>query len=290
MAVRKIIITNRDWMQHEDASFIAGNGSWALPLTNLLDARPQVVAEAVDSRDLNSTKFDVDLGGQRKVGLIWFVGLNTTSMGLIAIKAGTDPTFASNNYTASTTCWPQDSVAGENNGWGEWTLNGAYLYDTYAALGMPRFFVPPAVIACRYIRVEIRDTTNSGKLQIGCFGASEIWEPPLNFSYGWQITPIDESDIQRVPFGSTDVTQRGMRRRLNLGFPALPLSEVWARSFDLTLTKGRTKPLVVIPFSDTTEVTRLEKAGVYGFVSADSQLSNPYFERYAQPFQIDQAY
>lgn len=283
---RRILIGFRDWMQQSAASL--SGGVWNQSLANMLDPRPQLVAEAADNRDPGSTRFDFDLGRQCTVGLIWFANLRATSMGFIDIKAGTDPTFASNAYETATTCWPQDSTAGEFNGWGQWTLNGVYLAETYGWLGMPRFFIPPATIQCRYGRVEIRDPCAAEPLQIGCFGVSEVWEPPINFDYGWQITAMDESVIERVPGGTAYVDERGMRRRLNLGFGQIAESEVWARGFDLSLVKGRRQPLVVLPYSDSTEAAQTEKAGMYGRVSQDSALSNPFFQRFQHPFQIDQ--
>jgi hypothetical protein len=254
-------------MQHEQASFDASFGIWDLPLTNLLDSRPQIFAKAASSKDVNSTKFKIDLGYIRKVGIIWFTGLKTTSLGFISIKAGVDSSFVSNNYEIETTTWPQDSVAGEYNSWEEWTLNGVYLGDEYAKLNWPRVFIPSAKIDCRYVEVKIRDTTATLPLEIGCFGVSEVWEPELgfDFSYDWEITNFDESDIQTVPMGSTYVDLRKNRRRLNLGFDVILESEVWARTFGMSLIKGKSQPLVIVPFSDSGTITRFEKAAVYGF-------------------------
>lgn len=282
---RRILLSRRDFVREPSA--VLSGGIWALPLSRLQDINPQVCIEAFDNRDWSATKFQVDLGFQRTVGLFFFANLRATAMGMMRLRAGTDPTFASNNYdTDIVSCWPQDSMAGGYTAWNEWTLNGVYSEEEYGALGMPRFFVPPAPIACRYILVEFQDSTSAEPLQLGCFGACETWEPPLNIQYGWSITPIDTSDVETVPFGSVSITPRGIRRRLNLGWGEMPESEFLTRQFGLALIKGRSDPIVVVPFPDTT--ARLEKDGVYGLVSADSQFSNPFFQVYSNTFQVDQ--
>lgn len=289
--MRRIFFTRYDWMQDAAASFMDGFGVWATPRENMLDSRPQVAAVAVDNRDPASTQFAVDLGAQHRVGMIAFAGLRATSMGLMQAQAGIDPTFAENLYdTGIITPWPLDSTAGEFDAWGRWTLNGCYQSDEYFALGMPRILIPPAPIWIRYIRVAIRDPLARDPLSIGSFGVYDVWEPPFNLGYGWTLTLADESVASRVPGGSTYIDLRGVPRRLSLGFPSLPDDEIWARGFGLMLAKGKSVPLWVVPFTDAGEITRYEKAAVYGLVSQDSALSNPYSQRYALPVQIDQLY
>lgn len=289
---RLIFITRRDWMQDAAASFVPGVGVWSTPLTNMLDSRPQVMATAADNRDWSSTVFEVDLGRQCNVGMIAFAGLRASALGFLRVFAGVDPAFDYNEYdTGVVTCWPIDATAGENDAWGRWTLSGTYQEDEYVALGMPRILIPPAVVGVRYVRVEIRDQLMRGhQLQIGSFGVYDVWEPPINFGYQWEITPADDSVVSRVPGGSTYTDPRGIRRTLNLGFPSLPEDEIWARGFGAMLTKGRSEPLWVVPFTDAGQITRWEKAAVYGLVSRDSPLSNPYVGRFALPVQIEQLY
>lgn len=284
---RKILISRRDWMQETSACFSGGIWRSNLPLVNLLDIRPQFVAEAVDSRDWESTKFDADLGYVRKVGVIWFANLRASSLGFMRVRAGIDASFGTNVYDSGiVTCRPKDGVAFEDNAWGVWSMSGIYDENEYLALGMPRFFVPSVVIDIRYIRVEIMDNSASQALQIGCFGASEVWESTIDFAPAPQISLIDGSEVNSIPYGSTFVTKRNLRRRFNFGFPALDNSEVLSRTLGLALIKGRSKPLVVVSYPDDTE--NLEKTSAYGIVSLDGVLSNPFFGAYAQPIQVDQ--
>lgn len=292
MTQRRIFIARRDWMQDSSASFDPAVGYWAQPLSNMLDMNPQLAAEAMDNRDIASTRFAVDLGHQRRVGMIAFVALRACGLSFMQVQAGLDSTFATNVYdTGMIPTWPLDSTPGGLDAWDRWTLNGKYLEDEYFALGMPRVLIPSTVINIRYIRVIIRNQLAQDRpLTIGCFGVYDVWEPPVNFEYKWTLTPMDESDVVRVPRGSTYVDGRGIRRRLSLGFPYLDDTEVWARGFGTMLARGKSEPLWVVPFTDAGEISKFEKAAVYGLVSQDSVLSNPFFTQMAVPVQIDQLY
>jgi len=286
---RRILISRRDWLQDPAASLAGGVWQPGLPLVNLIDHRPQLVAEAVTNLDWGSTQFTVDLGYARIVGLFFFAQLRATSLGIMRLRAGNDPAFVTNTYdTDWTTCWPPDgSTPFEANPWGELALTHVYMPDEYEKLGYPRILVPAAPISCRYIKVEFIDPTSSTPLQIGCFGACEVWEPAEDrLAPGWEWTAIDESDVSRVPGGSTYFTERMTRRRLNLGFTVLPEAEVRSKVLGLVLIKGRSKPLVVVMFPDDTY--NLEKEAIYGTISRDSPISNPFFALRSFSSQIDQ--
>ena len=283
---RKILISRRDFLQ--DPAAVLSGGFWSLPITNILDSKPQLVAKAVSNLDLASMQFNVDLGFQRNyVGLFFFANLKTTTLGLIRVRASLNSNMSSPTYdTGFVSSWPQDSTPGGFTPWGEFTLNGVYDIEEYTRLGMPRFFIPAVPVQCRYLRVEVNDTTATSPLEIGCFGACEGWESPEDFAPAPQITFLDESEITKVPYGSKFIEFRGMRRRFNFGFPVITKNEMLSKTLGLALLKGKTQPLVVVSFPD--ETSNLEKTSVYGLVSQDGVISNPFFGHYAQPIQIDQ--
>jgi hypothetical protein len=206
-------------------------------------------------------------------------------MGLIDIKAGTDPSFVSNNLQIASTCWPQDSVAGELNGWGQWTLNGVYLIDTYSALDMQRFFIPNSTIECKYLDIRVRDITNPSPLQIGTLVVAETWDEW--FSYNWQFSVNDLSIKTRTPSGSLYSDLRKKLKRLNLACPPLEDTVIWRQLVDWLLIKGSTEPFIMIPFGDSDYSTRFEKVGIYGSL-VEGGLSNPFTVYYALTMQVEQ--
>lgn len=284
---RKVLITRRDRMQLSTVSFSGGSWEANLPLTNLCDYRPQYVAQA-SSTDSADTTFDVDLGQAYRIGLFHFQNLRITSNSTIRVQAGTDNTFATTLYDSGTVNgWPLDATPMDNNAWGDFTLTGAYASETFAAVGMARYFVPPAVLVVRYIRVTVVDTTAAVPLQIGVFGACEIWEPTAhNFDFGWTLNLVDESDLPKVPFGTTHITRRGKRRQLAIGLSNMPKDEIYSQGLDVIFAKANSEPLVIVPLPDDT--ASLEKISVYGLLSQSAQITNPYFTYYNMPLTIEQ--
>jgi hypothetical protein len=281
------------------------------------------VAESVDNEPANTT-FDVDLGAQRTVSLFHFSNLRISVNGTIRLRAGIDPTFVSTTYatgdfasgpetfleleeggvheleeggshrlessgtggeTGWIAAWPTDSTPFDYNQWGEFSGTGAYSSDEYVALSLHRFFVPPSPIPVRYIRFECRDTTSTA-LQIGVFGAWEVWEPPLNIRYGRTISILDESERQFLPGGAVNIYRRGIRQRHSFGFGEMRANEMWLRSFGLAVMRGLSVPTVVV--YDPEDTQNLEKQSIYGTFSAEPEFANPYYGVWSHSFQVDQ--
>lgn len=249
-------------------------GSWSAddPLNNLQDINPQKPAIAA-SADPADTQFTFDIGFGQAFGLFHFANLNVDSGAKIRLRAGSDPTFAVNTYDSGTVdAWPKHGV-------------DQYPSDEFIALGRPRCFIPPAVIAARYIKVEITNATTVP--QIGVFAACQVLEPSRNISYDWSIVPADESDVRRVPFGSTYVTAHSTRRRkLAFGIKALPQDETIHLFLSAATALGKSTPLVVSPTPDDTD--NLERLTVYGTFSQDPQFSNPFFGQFQHVYAVDQ--
>lgn len=271
---RKPLISRLDWCQQ--SGVVLENGLWEnnLPLTNVLDYRPQRFAESNGTGD-SSTQFKVDLGAAREVSIFFFAYLRVISTANIRIVAGNTSDFSINIYDSGTiSAWPWDI-----------TTAAVYREAEYIALGRPRFIIPSSPITVRYIIVQVTGNAVT-TMQLGCFGACEAWESPNEFAPAPQITMIDGSLISTVPYGTTYIVPRGIRRRHNFGFPALTTTQMLGKSLNILLAKGKTEPIIIVPFPDNTN--DLERTSVYGLVSHDNVISNPFFGHYAQPIQVDQ--
>lgn len=274
---RRILISDTDWLQPGHGATASG-GSWisGAGLENLSDRRPQVVAAAT-AADAGSTQFTVDLSAPRAIGLIYFANLITTAAGTIRVRVATDSGFTSVVYDSTVvSVRPQDA-------------GGSISEAEFDALGRTRIFVPPAPVTGRYVKVEVVDTAATPPLRIGCFCICSVIEPSHNFKYDWSITPIDQSDITRVPFGSTYVTLRGIKNRIDFGFVFLPENEAIAQFLRLLRIKGRSGPLIASLFPDNVSPSfSLERTSVYGTLITDGQLTNPFFQLYNVAMQLEQ--
>lgn len=285
---RNILIGRRDFMRHDRVT-ISSTIDWPLSLDRIQNLNPQKTAEAVTNVDINATKFTIDLGFVRTISIFSFANFLTTRNGLFSLQAGTDNTFVDNEYdTGMLSTWPKDSTAFDYDTWGQFSFDGIINADDYAALNFFRVLVLPAAISCRYIQIQIVDPTNHDPVQIGCFSAFEAWEPDEKFAVGHGITVIDASQIDKVPFGSVQITDQGQFRRLNIGLPNTPSVDFILKEFSIGLTRKKSQPIIVIPFPDDTG--SLEKRSVYGLFSQDNQYTNPYHALYANTFQVDELY
>lgn len=96
---RNMLFGYRDWMKGKDLVF--SGGSWRLGLENLIDIKPQKVAETWDNWP-RSTKLSVDFGLDRNVGFLHFANLRTTSSGMIRVRLATKvSTLIANGATTS---------------------------------------------------------------------------------------------------------------------------------------------------------------------------------------------
>jgi hypothetical protein len=277
---------------------LMSGGRWITAFENLLNPRPQMVLQAI-SPDLDSTRFDVDLGVQRTVGLFWFQGLGVSSASTMRLFFGNDPAFSVNTYdTGWVSGWPQDKDPLSINPWGEFSITGQYEVDEYVDLGMPRGFVPPTPVVGQYIRIRIVDNTAVIPAQIGCFGAFETFAPLSNIDLGWSTVFVDETDITATPYGSKFFIPRGKRRRINLGVSNIrqvPSQSLTSPASDVELMQkilgwvamtGKSRPIVISVFPD--DVMNLEKRTVYGTLADDVTITNPFFAEYQLSVTLEQ--
>lgn len=262
--MRNLMASRYDWGQDPGSSISGGGFEARLPAENMLKIQTQLVAQATGG----SASFTLNLPSTKLIGCVHLQRLICDPGGTINI-----PGFTLGPVGA----WPSDA-------------NGTYDALIYAALNRPRFFIPPDPVLTSSISVTI---SGGSLLQIGYVGACEMWESPTGYEPGWSISSLDESDVQRTPFGSTYVTLRARRRRLHLGvgflrqggFHANTQDEVFA-PFDGAMIAGRSSPVVVAPQPDFTD--SLERTAVWGLSTTDQEFSNPFFATWGTTYQIDQ--
>jgi hypothetical protein len=130
---------------------------------------------------------------------------------------------------------------------------------------------------------------------VGYIGACEMLESPIGTGreLGMKMTVLDEADIQNVPFGSTYITLRARRRRINLGIGFLRQGGYYVGLPDQlfnplrnALVAGKSSPILIVPEPDDT--ANLERLSVWGLSTTDQAFTNPFFATWATAYQVDQ--
>ncbi len=274
MAVRKIIFSDHDWAK--TGSFSGGSWINQAPLSNLIDIRPQNVAQATDNTEA-STQFIIDLTTDLSVGIIYFSNLFTDVACTMQVKVATDSGITSLVYdSGSVNAWASDG-------------DGVLDEDEVIALGRIRVFILPAPVVGRYVQVLFSQTSATTPLRIGCLNICSVFEPEYPAEVGGSFSVIDESSIDRVLYGSSFVIRRGIRNRLNIGLPAVIRGEAFKDLLRLARIRGKSKPLNVCIFPDDFSPSLgLERFSIFGLMNNDNLISNPHFGIYSQAFSIDQ--
>ena len=259
---RNLMVSRYDWGQDPLSNISGGTWETQLPSANMLRIQAQVVAQAIGS----SVTFALNFATVQSIGAVHLQRLVADPTGTIDI-----PGFTSGPVSVLPT--GMDAL-------------------TFAALGRPRVFIPSAAVLTNTIAVTITGATTP--LQIGYIGACEMIELPVNMEFNWKIVQLDESDVQRTPFGSTYIVLRGKRHRLNLGVGFIRQGGIYGNAaadqiwpiFDAAVIAGRSFPILAAPLPD--DIDNLERIAVWGTSTTDQEFANDFFATWHTAYQIDQ--
>ncbi len=222
-----------------DEATLSG-GSWqaTLPLTNLQNRIQAVVARSTDAATA-STQFVIDLGKTRTVDLLALCGHNLSLDATVQISASDASDFATLVYdSGAIAVWPS-VFSSENLEWEEdnW-WSGQMDEETRAAY--PASFIQRQVqIAARYWKVAITDTSNAdGYVQIGRLFISAVWQPAVNYDYGWSLGFETDTGVEKALGGQEYFDRRTGRRIFRCQLSWLSEQEAYERAWEIQRSLG----------------------------------------------------
>lgn len=253
------------YQNRTDEGVLSG-GSWlaSLPLANLQNRLVQRVARSSNTANA-STKFDVDFGGVRTIGVIALVVHNISVSGKVRILADDAADFATPTYDSGwVDVWPsgmipQDLLAWEDDNFWLGTLSQA----ARAGYQSPYIHVPAAPQTYRYWRVEIDDTTNAdGYVHIGRLFMSPAWTPAINYSYGAGLGYKDTTQVERSLSGAEYFDVQGKAREFSFTLEGLTDTE----AYDVILQLQRVAGIhgEVLQIADRDDTTRIPARAYVG--------------------------
>lgn len=243
------------WQNRVDEGTLSG-GSWTstLPLTNLQNRQVQKVARTT-SAALAATKFDINFGAQKSVGVIALVVHNISVSGKVRITGSDNALFTSPVYqSAWINVWPTGMIPINLLEWEEdnfWL--GTLSAEARAGFQSPFIHILSSPLSLQYWRIEIDDTVNaSGYINIGRLFMARGWTPTYNYSYGADLGYDDVSPVEQSLSGAEFFEQRSKYRVMTLQLQYMSGTEAYSYALELQRIAGISGEVLIVPDSDDT--------------------------------------
>lgn len=243
------------WNNRTDEGAVS-NGSWlaSLPLSNVQNRQVQKVARSTDAT-LAATKFDIDLGQARNIGVVALVVHNISVSGTVRITASDTAGFATLYYDSGwNPVWPSGQIPQTLLEWEDDNFWLGTLSQAARAGYQSPYIKITSATTMRYWRIEINDTSNSdGYVQIGRLFMAQGWTPSINYSYGAGLGYNDPSPVDASLSGAEFFDVRSKYRVFTFGLNYILASEAYANVMELQRIAGISGEVLVVPDqSDTT--------------------------------------
>lgn len=249
------------WDNKVDAAVVsAGSQVATLPATNVQLAH--LALKWGTAAGVKSSYLLFDLGAALACALLAVLGSNLTPTATMRLRASTaDPTAVAGDLLDTGT------ISGNVK-----TGYGAIYYSFNS-------------VSARYWRLDLTDASLADNLQVGRVVLAPKWAPTVGQLYGWDIEPLDPSNISKSYGGQAYADIRPQQRVLNFTLDFLSESEMFANAFALARANGVVKDVLAIPFETG---ARVSEQSVWGLVRASRPLVHRLSQIYRQDFQIEE--
>ena len=225
-------------------------GSWqpTLPLANLKTRVYAQVARTTNAA-LASTKFDVDLGKTRMVGVLALIAHNLSVTAKVRLTGAEDAAFATPTVNSGwVSVWPAGMIP---EGLLEWEEDNFWLAcvseEVRAGYNTP-FSLTITPTTSRYWRIEIDDQSNGdGYVQVGRLFIGDGWTPETNYDYGASEGFADDSQVEQAQGGTEYFDTRRKRRQHSYTLSNLSKEEAYTRALEMQRLLGTSAEMLVIP-------------------------------------------
>jgi hypothetical protein len=263
-------------------------GSWlaSLPLVNLQNRLVQRVARSTNAANA-STKFDLNLGAAKNVGVLALVVHNMSVSAKVRITGDDDAAFTAPVYqSAWIDVWPSGMIPQSLLEWEDdnfWL--GTLSAQARAGYQSPFIHVLPSANTLQYWRVEIDDTSNSdGYVHIGRLFISPTWRPAINYSLGADLVYRDTTPVETSLSGAEFFDQRSKVREFSFTLEGMTATEAYDYALQLQRQVGISGEILQVP--DTDDTARIPARAYVGRLVSLSPIGNPQGERFRTQFTV----
>ena len=263
-------------------------GSWlaSLPLVNLQNRLVQRVARSSNAANA-STKFDLNLGAARNVGVVALVVHNMSVSAKVRITGDDAADFLTPVYqSAWIDVWPSGMVPQSLLEWEDdnfWL--GTLSANARAGYQSPFIHVLPSANTLQYWRVEVDDTSNSdGYVHIGRLFISPTWRPAINYAMGADLVYRDTTPVETSLSGAEFFDQRSKVREFSFTLEGMTATEAYDYALQLQRQVGISGEILQVP--DTDDTARIPARAYVGRLVDLSPIGNPQMDRFKTQFKV----
>lgn len=247
-----------------DSATLSG-GAWAatLPRANLQNRTLGKKARTSDATTA-STKFDIDLGSDKKVRAFGLIAHNLSMAATYRLRGSTAADFATTVYDGGTVdvwpvVYPSSSLDWEDGNW--WS--GKYSADQVAGVNWNLIVPLPVNYLARYWRLELTDTTNSaGYVEAGRLFIGPAWQPVKNLSYDAGLQWETPTTVQAALSGAEVFQRRDPARVVRFALDWMSVDEGLGNAYELQRRAGiDAEILFIFDPSDTVHAIRRQFLG-----------------------------
>lgn len=242
--------------QNQTDSGTLSGGSWlaTLPLVNLQNRLVQRVARS-NGASLAATKFDMDFGVAKTIGVVALVVHNMSVSAKVRVRADDAADFATPTYDSGwVEVWPSGQIPQDLLNWEDdnfWL--GTISANARAGYQSPYIHVLAAPQTYRYWRIEVDDTTNSdGYVHIGRLFMSPAWTPDVNYNYGDTLGYRPTTKVETSLSGAEYFDVTSAPREFNFTLGSLSKSEAYDYALQIQRLCGIHGEILQVPDQDDT--------------------------------------
>lgn len=247
------------WDNQGDLALIsAGSEKASLPASNV--QQPHLSRQWHTLSGVTSSYLIFDRGSATSCSLAALLGTNLTPAATVRWRASTLDATVQANLLLDTGI----VSAGVKAGYGA-------SYKTWAA------------VSARYWRVDIADAALPDNIQVGRVFLGPSWTHDQSLIYGWQIAPLDESQVTESWGGQSYADARPKRRQIAVTLDYLSEAEMYDNVFAMARARGVVSDLLVIPQQASAYIS---EQSVWGRVTVPQPVIHRASRIYRQQFTV----
>jgi len=244
----------------DDATMSASSVAGTLAASNLVNRQIKKLARTTG---VSAEYWQADFGETVSISCLGLWNHNFTIDATIRARLSANSDMSAPVLDETFEAWPPlygaDDIGADLCGYGGYPFLTSF--NDYKYYWVERL---STTYDARYLRLDIVDAGNTaGYLQAGRLIAGVGWQPEKNFSMGWSLDWVDQSEQVPMEGGAVWVDEREKFRVLTLPFKFATAADADGGYNEFKRIVGHSKDVLVIPFPDSVGIQQYKNT-IYG--------------------------